>query len=340
MKNPEPVLSGLYTGVFGNPPVFIHELPPSGSYRRYFRMGDGETSVIGAWNQDVKENIAFLTYSAHFRKLGIQVPEVYSRSEDHMAYLIEDLGDELLLNYLHTHGTGPASVDMYKKTVEALLRIQIRGAEGLDFSVGYPRKAFDRQSMAWDMNYFKYYFLKLARVPFDEQHLEDDFNRFADYLLTAENHDFLYRDFQSRNIMIRNESPWFIDYQGGRQGALYYDIASILFEAKTFLPESFRQEVLEHYLRVLSTYRRVDEKEFMEYFYAFVFIRTMQAMGAYGFRGLYEKKPLFLESIPPALAHMRWLTDNVKIPVHLPELWKVWERLQDVDPAIGSTALS
>ena len=332
----EEILSGLFEKLYGEVPGFISELPPSGSARRYFRMGNDRVRIIGAWNQDIRENHAFFSYSRHFLSRGIRVPTLYACSQDEKAYLIEDLGDTLLLHWIQQYGKGEVTLGMYRRVVGELLRIQIRGAEGLDFSVGYPRSAFDRQSMAWDMNYFKYYFLKLAGVPFDEQALEDDFGAFAEYLLTAESRFFLYRDFQSRNIMIRNGDPWFIDYQGGRRGALQYDIASLLFEAKAFLPEDFRTEILQHYLRALSDFMKVDEAQFMEYFYAFALIRTMQAMGAYGLRGLYEKKPLFLESIPPALNHMRWLREHAHFPLRIPELQNVWSRLDEVDPSIGA----
>jgi len=183
----------------------------------------------------------------------------------------------------------------------------------------------------WDLNYFKYYFLKLAKVSFNEQLLEDDFNTLCDHLLSADCNFFLYRDFQSRNIMWKDNAPYFIDYQGGRRGSLHYDIASILFEAKTHLPAYVREELLDHYLVSLQKHLNITRETFMEHYYGYVYIRMMQAMGAYGFRGLYEKKPLFLQSIPPVLSHLAWLVDNVELPVKLPELTKVWRTLVESD---------
>jgi hypothetical protein len=204
---------------------------------------------------------------------------------------------------------------------------QIKGKDSIDFSVCYPRSAFDRQSMMWDLNYFKYYFLKLAKIPFDEQKLENDFVTFCDYLLTADCNYFLYRDFQSRNVMIFNNEPYFIDYQGGRRGALQYDIASILFEAKTSLPADVRHELLDYYISELSKNLDFDKQSFLELYYGYVYIRLMQAMGAYGFRGLYEKKKLFLQSIPKAILHLAWLRKNINLNVHLPEMERVWDNL-------------
>jgi hypothetical protein len=183
----------------------------------------------------------------------------------------------------------------------------------------------------WDLNYFKYYFLKLAKVPFNEQELENDFNGFVDFLLTADCNYFLYRDFQSRNVMMVENKPYFIDYQGGRKGALHYDIASILFEAKTKIPADVREELLDHYLVSLNQYLPVSREVFLKHFYGYVYIRLMQAMGAYGFRGLYEKKELFLQSIPLVLNHLEWLLNNVKLPVQLPELTRVWRYLSESD---------
>src|ERR1035437_9234293 len=184
--------------------------------------------VIGAYNVDIKENQAFLEFSAHFRNKDIPVPHIYVVSDDQKTYLQEDLGNTTLFYFLtktrETEGFSVKIVEEYKKVLRQLPRIQLVAGKDIDYSVCYPREAFDKQSMMWDLNYFKYYFLKLSKIPFDEQALEDDFQSFSDYLLAVDNNAFLYRDFQSRNIMLKDGEVYFIDYQGGRKGALQYDL--------------------------------------------------------------------------------------------------------------------
>jgi aminoglycoside/choline kinase family phosphotransferase len=324
-------IEDLFSNFKKRKPDNIETLPPSGSYRKYYRLKSGNKSYIGVYNEDSKENIAFLSFTKSFLRAGLNVPEILAEDVKNNVYILQDLGDVTLLEFLNSQENGtilsPESISVYKKVIEQLPVFQVKGKDIIDFSMCYPRSAFDRQSMMWDLNYFKYYFLKLAKIPFDEQKLENDFNTFCDYLLTADCKYFLYRDFQSRNVMICNNEPYFIDYQGGRRGALQYDIASILFEAKTSLNADVRQELLGHYISALSKHLKFDQQAFLDLYYGYVYIRLMQAMGAYGFRGLYEKKKLFMQSIPKAIMHLAWLRNNIKLPVPLPELEKVLDNL-------------
>jgi Predicted P-loop-containing kinase len=324
-------INPLFEHFSKNKPDSVEPLPASGSYRKYFRIKSRNNTYIAVYNEDRKENIAFLDFSKTFQKLRLNVPQIYAEDIENNVYLIQDLGDTTLLKYVfNDHKEGLIQTEkiiIYKKVLEHLPQFQINGGNAIDYSKCYPRSAFDKQSMMWDLNYFKYYFLKLAKVPFDEQHLENDFQEFSNFLLKADCNFFMYRDFQSRNVMIVNGEPYFIDYQGGRRGALQYDIASILFEAKTSLDSETREILLNHYLEILKKYVKIDAKAFLKYYYGYVYIRLMQAMGAYGFRGLYEKKELFLQSIPKALEHLKWLRTNIKLPVSLPELEKVWDNL-------------
>ena len=303
----------------------------SGSYREYCRMQNYGLSVIGAFNADVKENAAFFSLTKHFRSQGIPVPEVYVVSSDQKKYLLEDLGDTTLFDFLvkvrEKEGFSEKIINEYKKALKLLPKLQVVAGKDLDYSVCYPRAAFDSQSMMWDLNYFKYYFLKLARVPFDEQALEDDFREFSNYLLGADSEYFMFRDFQSRNIMLKNKAVYFIDYQGGRRGALQYDLASLLYDGKADIPEQVRKELFDFYLKELKEYLPINEDEFSAYFKGFALIRIMQAMGAYGFRGFYEKKEHFLKSIPYALKSLKFLLDDLNLPVHLPELTRVLQEL-------------
>ena len=212
----------------------------------------------------------------------------------------------------------PHVVEAYRKVVAVLPRFQVEAGRDLNYKVCYPRASFDRQSIAWDLNYFKYYFLRLAGIPFNEQALEVDFTRLTKFLLGADHDYFLYRDFQSRNIMLRDGQPWFLDYQGGRKGALQYDIASLLYDGKADLPPALRQQLLDHYLDCLAGFIDLKRDAFMEHYYAFVYVRILQALGAYGFRGFYERKAHFLQSVPYALKNLRWLAENVKLPIALP----------------------
>ncbi len=212
-----------------------------------------------------------------------------------------------------------------------LPRFQVEAGRDLNYKVCYPRASFDRQSIAWDLNYFKYYFLRLAGIPFNEQALERDFSRLTKLLLSARRDYFLYRDFQSRNIMLRKilneDQPFFLDYQGGRKGALQYDIASLLYDAKADLPPELRQQLLDHYLDSLAGFVDLDRSAFMQHYYAYVYVRIMQALGAYGFRGFYERKEHFLQSVPYALKNIRWLLHNVELPIALPTLMEAFKSI-------------
>ncbi len=321
------ILKKLFERKFGKKADTLSALPLSGSVRRYFRLTNGESKAIGAFNSDVRENIAFIEFSKHFRSKGLNVPEIYCVSEDNLYYLEEDLGDTTLYDFANdvrvTQEIPPVLKELYLQALEELIKFQVIGHDSLDYSLCTPRYVFDKQSMLWDLNYFKSFFLKLSGLPFDEQQLENDFLNFTDYLDAAEKDNFLYRDFQSRNIMVHKDKLYFVDYQGGRRGALQYDVASFLFEAKTDLPEKFRSELLGFYLEILTGFKKINKAEFRQYFYPFALIRTFQALGAYGFRGLVEKKAVFLQSIPLALKNLQWLIDHSGLSETLPEITRI-----------------
>ncbi|HWE83878.1 MAG TPA: RNase adapter RapZ [Terracidiphilus sp.] len=303
-----------------------------GSGRVIVRLTGEGASAVGIVYPVREENIAFLEFSRHFRRHGLPVPQIYAEALNENAYLEEDLGDTSLYEFLGQHRSGDEiaapAVAAYRRVVELLPRFQVEAARDLNYKVSYPRSSFDRQSISWDLNYFKYYFLRLAGVPFSEQALEMDFSRLTRFLLAAPRDYFLYRDFQSRNIMLRDGDPWFLDYQGGRRGALQYDIASLLFDGKADLPPALRQELLDHYLDTLAGFLPLDRGLFLEHYYAFVYVRIMQALGAYGFRGFYERKPHFLQSVPYAMKNLRWLAHNVKLPIALPALMAAFQAMQ------------
>jgi len=326
----------LFFRTFNKEVQNMYLLEESGSNRKYYRMQCGEFSAIGVYNPDLKENNAFLTLSRHFAQKGIPVPKIYSDDLSKNIYLISDLGDQTLFQYLQKmrgkeDDFSESLINIYKEVLNKLLKIQFSVSTNFDYSFCYPRAAFDRQSILWDLNYFKYYFLKLANIHFDEQLLENDFNTLADFLLEAKAAYFLYRDFQSRNIMICEDKLFFIDYQGGRKGALQYDVASLLYDGKANIPQKIRELLLNYYVEQLSENHPQEAKDFKKYYDAFVFIRIMQAMGTYGFRGFYERKTHFLQSIPYALNNLRWLLGNVQLAVEIPTLWNIYHQLLDAE---------
>ncbi|PVX49965.1 phosphotransferase family enzyme [Balneicella halophila] len=305
----------------------VIELPPSGSARTYCRIVGDKMTVLGVHNEDYKENVAFISFSKHFKQEGMLVPEIYAEDLDNSIYLIEDFGGETLFEHLlvtRVSDEYPVELkEIYQHVLRDLIQFQLYARQNLPYENCYPRAKFDKQSMLWDLHYFKYYFLKLAQIPFDEQLLEDDFQRFADYLLEAEHDFFMYRDFQSRNIMlIDGKKPAYIDYQGGRKGALQYDLASLLYDAKADIPEEVREELFEYYLNELQKEKQIDADAFRKHYYGYVLIRIMQAMGAYGFRGFYEKKEHFLKSIPYAMGNLKRVLQKADLPIKVPQLLK------------------
>lgn len=324
----------LFVDRFGQPPRSILEIAGDGSNRIYFRLvAQDLQTAIGAFGPDPEENRAFISYTNAFRDGGLPVPELYGTDLDARVWLEEDLGDTTLFNALvearRTEGTPfPESMlPLYRRVLEWLPRFQVEGAKLIDFSYAYPRAAFDRQSIVWDLNYFKYHFLKLAQVPFNESRLERDFEQLADFLLQADTSFFLYRDFQSRNIMLDDSgNPWFIDYQGGRRGAPQYDIASLLYDAKAAIPDDVRDRLLEHYLDELEKHVPVDRPRFVELYRGYVLVRIMQAMGAYGYRGFFERKARFLQSVPYAARNLQHILER-GLPIDVPELRAAFQRI-------------
>jgi aminoglycoside/choline kinase family phosphotransferase len=329
------VFTRLFKQHFGKPPATILPIQADGSSRLMFRVvGDAYETAIGVIGPDHEENRAFLSFSQAFHAAGLSVPQVYAADESVGMYLEEDLGETTLFDALATAreqepGTDfpAAMLPVYRRVVEALPRFQVEGGRAVDYSVAYPRAAFDKQSILWDLSYFKYHFLKLAHIAFNEARLEEDFRRLTAFLLRADNRHFLYRDFQSRNIMLRDGEPWFIDYQGGRRGALQYDIASLLYDAKAAVPEAVREKLLEHYLDALEGHLPVDRELFRTHYRGYVLVRIMQAMGAYGYRGFFERKPRFLQSVPPAIDNIERLLQRGLLSIELPELQAVFERI-------------
>ena len=311
----------------GMTPVDILPIAESGSSRKYYRVKTSEASVIGTYNANVEENEAFFYLTEHFGKMHLPVPKLLAVNKERTCYLQSDHGDDTLFSHVqHALAAGKydeQTVGLFKQTLEQLVRFQIEGHRGLDYSKVYPVPCFDKPSVMDDLDYFKYYFVKPhAEIVFNETRLKAEFNTFADVVCRAKNDFFMYRDFQSRNVMIDQDKPCFIDYQGGRRGPLQYDVVSLLYQVKAQMPQNLRDELLGYYKQALTAYLDPDSVDFDRYYPYFVYLRLLQVLGAYGFRGLIQKKAHFIESIPYALKELK--TWNEKHPLDAyPELQSV-----------------
>ena len=314
-------------------------MPSSGSSRRYFRVKTDKRYLVGAYNINIEENEAFFSFSKHFHSCGLPVPEILAISPSKEVYVQTDLGDVTLFHHvedcLNNGSFDQNTIDLYKKSLEKLVDFQIVGHKGLDYSKAFPTPAFDEMSIMEDLNYFKYCFLKeQEEISFNETRLDTDFQRLARYILEAPSDFFMYRDFQSRNIMIVDNEPYFIDYQGGRKGPLQYDVVSLLYQVKARIPEELRMELIDYYKERLSKSFELSKScrdarpcvsttDFDKYFSAFVLLRLLQVLGAYGFRGLIQKKLHFMQSIPYAIREIMKACDSWSLPFELPELQSV-----------------
>ncbi len=320
------LIAKCYYKFFGNEDIEIASLPRSGSDRQYFRISSGKRNVIGTYNPVHEENDAFVGFTKHFRKAGLKVPEIFGYMRNENVYFQQDLGDVNLYTWLKRKQSGELfdqeTKQFYDRILDYLLLFQTRGIKDLDLELCYPHKSFDRQSMMWDMNYFKYMLLKLLAVPFNEQLLEQDFISLADYLLLPGQDYFLYRDFQTANIMVVENEPWFIDYQGGRKGAAQYDLASLLYDAKIHMQPGDRELFLKYYIEDFCSVTGEEKDKFREYYNGFCMIRLMQALGAFGFRGLYENKPTFTDSIVPGVMLLTEIANTAEGHLKLPELFR------------------
>ena len=320
------VLSQL-THTIGMIPVDIKPIAESGSSRKYYRIVTENGSIIGTYNANVEENEAFFYLSDHFGEKKLNVPKVLAINEERNCYLQTDHGDETLFAFvqrdLRNGGFSSQTVELYKKTLGYLVEFQNRGHVGLDYSKTYPVPCFDKSAVMDDLNYFKYYFVKPhAEIVFNEEDLKKCFDSFANFICRAPNDAFMYRDFQSRNVMIDHGEPYFIDYQGGRKGPFQYDVVSMLYQVKAQMPQSLRDELLKYYLDRLSSYVDPNQINFRQFYPYFVYLRLMQVLGAYGFRGLIQKKAHFIESIPYALKELKTCSETYPLNEY-PELQKV-----------------
>ena len=323
------------TRSIGETPNEILPIAESGSTRKYFRIVTDKRSLIGTYSSNVEENEAFLTFSRHFHSLGLNVPEVFVVNGEKTCYLQSDFGDDNLFAHvqksLMVGGFGNNLIQLYKQALKHLVKLQVLGHKGLDYSKAYPTERFDRQAIIDDLNYFKYYFVKPhEEIDFNETRLDKDFEAFADFVGQAPCDFFMYRDFQSRNIMVKDDELYFIDFQGGRKGPLNYDVVSLLYQVKAQIPQATRDELVAYYKAELSRYMSPEAVKFDTYQPYFVYLRLMQVLGAYGFRGLIQKKSHFIESIPYALREIEALSKASPLTAY-PELQSILSQLNKLD---------
>jgi len=320
-------LSILFKKWAGKNPETIEKLPHSGSSRIYYRFISGKINAIGVYNQNNIENNAFIKFTKHFRKYNLNVPEIYAEDLAKNIYLIEDLGNTDLLSWIksiqNNQYFNSEIISKYKLVLKELINFQITASQDFDYSVCYPFSSFNKEAILFDLNYFLIQYVKSGKFSFDSDKLITDFNTFADYLLQENAEFFMYRDFQARNIMLKNNHPYFIDYQGGRKGPLQYDVASLLYQAKANIPEKLRLELFDFYMDEVEKTISIDRKRFIQHFYAFALVRILQTLGAYGLRGLVEGKSHFIESIVPALTNLVHVFSRTEIIKQTPELKKL-----------------
>ncbi|BAV10191.1 Phosphotransferase enzyme family protein [Filimonas lacunae] len=303
----------------------IEKLPQSGSDRIYFRIYTESESFIATYNLNIRENETFIQFSQHFVQAGLPVPAIYAWNEEKTIYIQQDLGVNSLLDKLEQHGHGDYAYKLFQKSLSQLARFQILGHKGLDYSLCLTAKEFGKQAILSDLLYCKYYFLDTLKLPYDKQGMLDDFDALSTYLTKTEYKYFMFRDFQSRNIIVNKDEVFFIDYQGGMQGALQYDVASLLWQAKAELSDEWKSYLLDFYMDEIDNLleKPIDRDLFVSQYNGYVLIRLLQVLGAYGFRGLFERKAHFLASIPLALRNLKWFVENKRIGISLPEFDKV-----------------
>jgi len=321
MENIISAIKNCFQQYSSQPIQQIEKIPQSGSDRIYFRIYcEDKKSFIATYSNNTRENNTFIYFSKHFKNIQAPVPEVLAVNEEASIYIQEDFGDTSLLNVLEVNGQNDVVFDLFKKSLKAIANLQINGDKNLDYSQCITSKEFGQQAILSDLLYFKYYFLDTLKIPYDKESLIKEFEAISNYLAHVDHKYFMFRDFQSRNIMVNNNEVHFIDFQGGMKGALQYDVASLLWQAKANLSDEWKDKLLNYYMDCVDEElgTPVDRTIFTNQYNGYVMIRLLQVLGAYGFRGLFERKAHFLTSIPLALQNLKWFMQHKKIGISFP----------------------
>lgn len=309
----------------------IDKLPQSGGDRMYFRIFAGEKSYIATYNLHVKENQTFFYLTDHFKKYRVPVTDILKVNKAQTIYIQKDFGTTSLLDLLEQQGKNEYVYELFKQSLKELARMQILAHKDLNYNYAITSKEFGKRAITSDLLYFKYYFLDTLKIPYDKEKLLHDFNVLSMYLDKPDYKFFMFRDFQSRNIIVQEDLVHFIDYQGGMKGALQYDVASLLWQAKANLSDNWKADLLTYYIDCVQNFlgKEVDRILFINLYYGYVLIRLLQVLGAYGFRGIFERKAHFLTSIPLALKNLREFLENHDTGILLPEFNRILFQLTD-----------
>ena len=315
-------IENLYNTKYAQPWDRIQKIPQSGGDRIYFRISTGTQTIIATYNNNIKENQTFIYFANYFYAKGMPVPQIIAVNEACNTYLQEDVGAVSLLDILEKEGKTERVFSLFQKSLTALAQLQIVGAKGLDYTQCVTSKYFGKHSILTDLLYYKYYFLDTLQYPYDKQALIDEFELLSDQLAVNHFDNFMFRDFQSRNIMVHQEEVYFIDFQGGMQGGLPYDVASLLWQAKAGLSNEWKEKLLNHYIQELQKLLPgiIEASAFKKQYNGFVLLRLLQVMGAYGFRGLFERKAHFLSSIPLGLENLKSFLQTYDLDKDTPEI--------------------
>lgn len=326
-------IKALFSLYCNEPLLKINKIPQSGGDRIYFRLLTENNSFIATYNLNVKENETFFYLTDHFKKCDCPVTEIYKINKARTIYIQKDLGIKSLLDILEEQGQNVYTYHLFRESLKALAQLQIRGNEKLNYQHTITSKKFGSRAITSDLLYFKYYFLDTLKIPYDKEKLLRDFKILSTYLDKTEIKFFMFRDFQSRNIIIKDDKVHFIDYQGGMKGALQYDVASLLWQAKADLSDEWKLKLLNYYIECVNEIVKIklDRIKFINLYYGYVLIRLLQVLGAYGFRGLFERKAHFLTSIPLALKNLHGFLQNHHLGISLPEFERILSQVTGKD---------
>ena len=335
----EKILVSSFRKVTGCAPTCITRLRSHASERRIYRLISRDLSIIGIINPSKSENDTFVSFAHHLTRKALPIPHIYLYIPEEHLYLEEDLGDETLFDVLaaeriRTGESFPAyAEELYKQSLEYLTRFQVECSKDFDFSLCHPERQLVPGSFTRDCSSFATNLVAKLLPSFDITRLAADFATLIAYLEVPQSSFLVHRDFQSRNIMIRENNPYFIDFQGGCKGPLQYDVVSLLYQSSTQLSPETRRNLLQHYSSVIKKLITLEASLFDSYYSGFIISRMLEVLGVYGRQGLGTGKEYFTKSIPIALTTLAQELVSPQLALKLPALRSCVERLLSITNA-------